>query len=53
MGNFRADVESCEELMPSRVEDKKRFDKVSESWTAQAFECEVKKSGLRCSVEST
>jgi len=47
VGNIRADVESCEELIPARVEDRKRFEKMGESWTAEGFECEVKRSGLK------
>lgn len=53
MGNFRAGVESFEELIPSRVEDRKRFEKVGESRTAQGFACEVKKLGLKMLSEES
>lgn len=46
MGNFRADVESCEKFIASRVEDNEKFQEAGKSWITEGFECEVKKLGL-------
>lgn len=47
MGNWRADVESCEKFITSRVEDNEKFQEADKSCIAEGFECEVKKLGLK------
>lgn len=49
--NFRAGVGSCEESVLSPVKVRKRCEKVGGNWTAQGFECEVEKSGLKMLCE--
>ena len=35
-----------EKVIPYRVEGREKLEKASETWIAEGFECDVKKSGL-------